>query len=163
MKKTLATVGILILVVAFAIPALAHGPGWKKGRGLGMGISERGAHHCELIPNLTSEQSAKLADLKAERMKEVLPLRNELIANRAELRALWAQTAPDKNTIFAKQKEINELELKLREKMTHYRFERRNVLTPEQQAQLKSEQPRKGFGYRTKRPGAQGYGRMMNW
>jgi len=163
MKKTLTTIGTLILVVAIAIPVLAHGPGWEKGRGMGMGISEWGPHHCELIPNLIPEQSAKLAELKAQRLKEVPPLRNELIAKRAELRALWAQTTPDKDAIIAKQKEMNELELKLREKMTHYRLESRKVLTPEQQAQLKSEQPRKGFGYRAKRPGARGYGRMRNW
>ncbi len=162
MKKALTIVGTLVLAVAIAIPVLAHGPDWGKGKGMGMGISERGTHHCESIPNLTPEQSAKLAELKAQRLKEVAPLRNELIAKRAELRALWAQTNPDEAKIKAKQHEITELENKLQEKMTEHRLGCRNVLTPEQQAQLKSKQPRKGFGYRAKRPGARGYGRMRN-
>jgi len=163
MKKTLTIVGAVILVAAITFPVMAYGPGQGKGMGMGMGISNWGSSSCESIPNLTPEQSAKLAELKAQRLKEVLPLQKELIAKRAELRALWAQTNPDEAKIKAKQHEVTELENTLQEKMTNYRLECRNVLTPEQQAQLKPEQPRKGYGYKAQRPGARGYGRMRNW
>ena len=163
MKKTLTIVGTMLLVAAIAIPVLAHGPGWGKGRGMGMGFTNRVSPYCESIPNLTAEQSAKLKELREQRAKEVLPLRNELISKRAELRSLWLQANPDEAKIKAKQHEITELENKLQEKMTEHRLESQKVLTPEQQAQLQSARPTEGFGYGGRRHGAGGYGRMRAW
>ncbi len=158
MKKALTIVGTVLLVAAIAVPVLAYGPSW--GRGMGMGFTNRVTPCCESIPNLTAEQSAKLKELREQHEKEVLPLRNELISKRVELRSLWLQANPDEAKIKAKQHEITELENKLREKMTEHRLESQKILTPEQQAQLQSAKPTEGFGYGARRPGAPGYGRM---
>lgn len=163
MRKIVTIVGATLLVAAIAIPVLAHGPGWGRGRGMGMGFTNRATPYCENIPNLTAEQSAKLKELREQRTKEVLPLQNELISKRVELRSLWLQANPDEAKIKAKQHEITELENKLREKMTEHRLECRKILTPEQQAQLQTFGPRKYFGCGARRPGARGYGRMRAW
>ena len=163
MKKTVTILGTVLLVAAIAVPVLAYGPGWGKGRGMGMGFTNRVIPYYESIPNLTADQSSKLKELREQRAKEVLPLRNELINKRAELRNLWLQANPDEAKIRAKQHEITGLENTLQEKMAEHRLECQKVLTPEQQAQLQSARPTQGFGYGARRPGAQGYGRMRAW
>jgi Spy/CpxP family protein refolding chaperone len=163
MRKTATIIGTLVLVAALAMPVLAHDQGWGKGRGTGIGPEGRQAPCCETIPNLTPEQSTKLKELKEQRDKEALPLKNELIAKRAELRNLWLQSDPDKAAIMAKQQEINDLRNKLQDTMTEYRLEVAKILTPEQRAYLESAKLRWDHRPDAKRPGARGYGRMMTW
>jgi Spy/CpxP family protein refolding chaperone len=163
MKRTATIIGTLVLVVALAMPVLAHDRGWGKGRAPGIGPEGRQAPCCESIPNLTPEQSAKLQELREQHDKDILPLKNELIAKRAELRNLWLQSDPDEAAIKAKQQEINELRNQLQDKMTEYRLEVGKVLTPEQRAQLQSSRPGRGYRPDAKRPGARGYGRMRTW
>ena len=151
------------LCAAIAVPVLASDPSWGKGRGMGMGFTDRVTPYFETIPSLSAEQSAKLKELREQHQKEVLPLRNELISKRVELRSLWLQANPDEAKSKAKQHEITELENKLQEKMTEHRLESQKVLTPEQQAQLQSARPTEDFGYGAGRPGAPGYGRMRAW
>jgi Spy/CpxP family protein refolding chaperone len=163
MKKIATTVGIIALVAALAMPVYAYGRGGNKGRGTGIGPEGRQAPCVETMPNLTPEQSAKLKELRDQRDKEALPLKNELIAKRAELRNLWLQSDPDKATIKAKQQDINDLRAKLQDTMTEYRLEVGKILTPEQQAQLHSSRPGRGYRPDVKRPGARGYGRTRTW
>jgi Spy/CpxP family protein refolding chaperone len=164
MKKAVTIVGIVFLVAALAMPAFAHGRGWSKGRGMGIGPSDRSTTCWENLPNLTEEQSAKLKELRGQHKKEVLPLKNELISKRAEFRNLWLQDNLDEATIKAKQQEISELRNTLQEKRTQYRLEFHKILTPEQRDQLQTlRQGKKGCGYGTKTSGARGQGRMRTW
>jgi Spy/CpxP family protein refolding chaperone len=163
MKKTAIIIGTLLLVAALAIPVLAHDRGWGKGRVIGIGPEGRQAPYCENIPNLTPEQSAKLKELSEQHRKDMLPLKNEMIAKKAELRNLWLQRDLDEAAIRAKQQEINDLRNKLQDTMTEYRLEVGKILTPEQRAQLESARLRWDHRPDEKRPGARGYGRMMTW
>jgi Spy/CpxP family protein refolding chaperone len=163
MRKAATIIGIVLLVAALAVPVLAYDRGWGKGRGMGIRPAGRQAPYCENIPNLTPEQSAKLKELRDQHDKEILPLKNELTAKRAELRNLWIQSDPDEAAIKAKQQEINDLRNKLQDTMTEYRLEVGKILTPEQRAQLQSSRPGWRYGDDGKRPGARGYGRMRTW
>jgi len=165
MKKVATGLGILLLVAVFAIPAFGRGPGWGHGWGAGSGHDycvnqgygggQGGSMVGYGVPglNLTEEQSAKVRALREAHQKEVVPLRSQLFAKRAELRALWAQTSPDKGAILAKQKETSKLRDQMREKKTIHRLEMRAILTPEQQASLnfmgsgKRMGPRENFGH----------------
>ena len=161
MKKTAAILGTLILVAALAMPLFAHDRGWGKGRGI---APEGGRAYClETIPNLTPEQSSKLTELREQRDKDKLPLKNELIAKKAELRNLWLQSNPDEAAIKAKQQEINQLRNKLQGIMTEYWIEVVKILTPEQRAQMQSRMPGRSYRPDAKRPGDRGYGRMRTW
>ena len=93
--------------------------------------------------NLTPEQTQKMQALQESFFKETIPLRNEMMVKKLELQTLWAQTKPEQEKILAKQKEINALRVQLQERATKNRLEARNILTPEQQAQLGSY---RGYG-----------------
>jgi Spy/CpxP family protein refolding chaperone len=163
MKKVATTVGIIALVAALALPVYAHGRGWNKAGRAGIGPEGRQPACVQTMPNLTAEQSAKLTELRTQRDQEAAPIRNEMIAKRAELRNLWLQTNPDEAAIKAKQQEINDLRNKLQSIMTEYRLEAGKILTPEQRAQLQSS--RQGWDHRgdAKKHYAPGYGRMRTW
>ena len=170
MKKVATGLGILLLVAVFAIPVFGRGPGWGHGSGSGWGHGNcinQGYGGGQGGPmagygaglNLTEEQSAKIRSLREAHQKEVVPLRSELFAKRAELRALWAQTSPDKGAILAKQKETSKLRDQMREKKTIHRLEMRAILTPEQQASLNFMGSGRGMGPR----GDFGHGQRCNF
>jgi zinc resistance-associated protein len=154
---------VAVLVVALVGTAgLALAQGWGRGPGYGPAYppnyGPRGAWGAGL--NLTPEQVQKMQALQDKFFKETLPLRNELQAKVLELRTLWAQASPDQTKIMAKQKEINALREQLQEKGTQFRLEARNILTPEQQAQLGSYGPGFGPGYGMMGGFGPGYGMM---
>jgi zinc resistance-associated protein len=163
MKKTATIIGIIALVVALAVPVYAYGKGGNKGRTTGFGPAGRQPACVQTMPNLTAEQSAKLTELRNQRDQEAAPIRNEMIAKRAELRNLWLQANPDEGAIKAKHQEINDLRNKLQTIMTEYRIEVGKILTPEQRAQLQLSG--RGWDHRgdAKKHAAPGYGRMRTW
>lgn len=136
---------VIGLVMALALCliaelALARGPGYGMGGGYGPGYGYAA------IPNLTSEQSAKLQSLQQEHLKDVAPLQQDLLKKKTELRSLWLGQNPDQVKVTALQKEVLALQGKLQEKGTAYRLEARKVLTPEQQAQVSAFGPGYGRG-----------------
>jgi Spy/CpxP family protein refolding chaperone len=143
MKKIMVAVMMVavMMVAILATAGLAMAQGSEKGPGMGMGYGphsggERlGGHGLWSALNLTPEQVQKVQALRESFFKETLPLRNDLMSKKLELKALWLQTNPDEEQILAKQKEINDLRAQLQEKGTKNRLEMRKVLTPEQQAQ----------------------------
>ena len=150
MKKIMVAV---MMVAILAAAGLAMAQGCEKGPGMGMGYGphsggERpGGHGLWSALNLTPEQVQKVQALRESFFKETIPLRNELMSKKLELRSLWLKTNPDEEQILAKQKEINDLRAQLQEKATKNRLEMRKVLTPEQQAQLANLRGRSGRGY----------------
>jgi zinc resistance-associated protein len=128
-KRVILGMAIVLALAIMASGALA-GPGYGRGFGGGYGYGY------PTIPNLTSDQSAKIQALQKAHLEEIAPLQQQLLAKRNELRTLWLNPKPDQATIAAKQKEILNLQSKLQEKATNLRLEIRKVLTPEQQAQL---------------------------
>lgn len=132
MKKI--NVFVLVMVFfAFAATAALAGPGgWGHGMGPGHGAGAYGMANLNLSP----EQSEELQVLHDSYLKAVTPLQNQMFALRSELRLLWNDDAPDREQIMAKQKEIADLEWQIQQQATEYRLDYRNILTPEQQAQL---------------------------
>ncbi len=156
MKKTIVAVFVIALM---ATSGLAMAQGWGRGEGMGPGHGPGG---WAAALNLTPEQNQKMQELRAAHFKETIPLRNELMGKRLELRALWAQTEPDQGKILAKQKEVNALMAQLQEKATKHRLEMRQILTPEQRAKLGTFAGRHGgFGPGYGMGGGFGHGRGM--
>lgn len=137
MKKLATVLGIMLLVAVIAIPVSARGPVWGRDHGVGPGHGYgMGTEICKGFNlNLTAEQSAKIQSLRETHLKEVTPLRTQIFTKKAELKLLWVQNNPDKNKIMSKQKEISDLQYRMKEKSTDYRLEIHKVLTPEQRAQ----------------------------
>lgn len=144
-KKSWMALGLLLL--AFAMPALAFecvsvGAAGKRAEGV------EGRHH--LVGHgpggrfyalasrldLTQEQIDRLYDLQSRQISETAPIRNELLQKRLEMRKMFTDPANDEASILAKQREIEVIQQKLREKVTQFRLEQRRVLTPDQLKQL---------------------------
>ena len=139
MKKT---IFVVIMAAILATTGLATAQGWDKGHEMGMGYGPHSGGLGSAGPglwrglNLTPEQTEKMQALRKSFFEEALPLRNELMSKKFELKALWVQTNPEEGKILAKQREINALRAQLQEKFTKNRLQMRKILTPEQQAQL---------------------------
>ncbi len=130
MKKRIFTLLSVALVLTLATTAaLAWGPGFGRGGG--------GAASClNAIPNLTAEQSAQIQALRDGFLKETEPLRKELYAKRSEMRNVRRSANPDQAALTAQQQELINLRTQLRDKAAAHRTAMRNVLTPEQLAQM---------------------------
>ena len=138
MKKIIVAVGMVVLLAA---AGLVMAQGYEKGPGMGMGYGPHsggrlGGHGLWRALNLTPEQTQKMQALRESFFKETLPLRNDLMSKKLELRSLWLQPNLDEEKILAKQKELSDLRAQIQEKAIKNRLEMRQILTPEQQAQL---------------------------
>src|SRR5512139_2175938 len=122
MKKigfVLAGTACLIFLMT-ASSAVAHRYGCGRGMGgwggcgwCGMGpnaLSPLG------LPNLTQEQSGKLADLQKKHIEETSQLRTSLTVKEIELDQLLDHPQPNVEEVLSKQKEMNGLQLQLQEK-----------------------------------------------
>jgi len=144
MKKLVMTLVTAFVVSAFAVSALAYGPGMGRGYGRGPDYSPNERAFSEL--NLTAEQTAKINALREAYLKDTKPLQDKLFSKRGDLRLLWLQTNPDQDKILAVQKEIRGLRDQLQDKITAQQVEVLKVLTPEQQEKVKSFRMGRGFG-----------------
>ena len=88
--------------------------------------------------NLTLEQKAKFQELRRKFIGENAQLIGELVAKRLELRSLWTDPKADSQAILAKEKELRDLQNRMKDKIIQYRLEARNSLTPEQIEKLGS-------------------------
>jgi len=139
MKKIIVAVAIVVLLAAAGV-AMAQGSEKDPGSGMGYGPHSGGGHSrghgLWKALNLTPEQIQKIQALRESAFKETLPLRNDLMSKKLEMRSLWLQKNPDEEKILAKQKESSALRAQLGERAIKNRLEMRQILTPEQQAKL---------------------------
>jgi Spy/CpxP family protein refolding chaperone len=146
MKKTMVVIGLVSVMTLTAATAFAWGPGMGRGYGYGYGPAVA-------APNLSAEQTAKLQKIQADRYAEAAKVRNEMVAKRLELQALFREPVLAQAKIAAKQKEIATLQAQMQEKALATRTAMAETLTPEQRAQLPAYGPGMGSGF--------GHGRGM--
>ena len=96
--------------------------------------------------NLTPEQKVKFQELRRKFVGENAQLIGGLVAKRLELRSLWTDPKVDSQAILAKEKELRDLQSRMRDKIIQYKLEARNSLTPEQIEKL-GMMGRRGFGH----------------
>lgn len=131
---------VLGVLLGFAMVAsvFAYGPGRDMGHRGGPCSFGRDFDD-EWGLNLTSEQHAKIDQLRIAHVKEVKPLQDQMFIKHGDLRQLWLEKEPNQEKIIAFQKEMQGLRDKLQEKMTAYRFAVLKILTPEQKTKLTSK------------------------
>ena len=142
MRNTIVVVGLIGAMALSAATAFAWGPGGGRGMGRGYGYGPGAA-----APNLSADQVAKLQKIQADRYAEAAKLRNDMLAKRLEIQALFRAPVLDQAKIAAKQKEITALQAQLQEKGLPTRTAVAEVLTPEQRAQMPAFGPGVGPGY----------------
>jgi Spy/CpxP family protein refolding chaperone len=138
------TMTAAVLLFAAAITTSAFGFGWGRGPGFGYGPRGDFARFAGL--ELTADQQAKLTAMRDAQFKAIEPLRQQMFAKRDELRKLWLAPATDRDAILAAQKEMRVLRDQVQDKMTAFRLDALQVLTPEQQEKLKSAVNGRRFG-----------------
>jgi len=142
--KKISVIATFLLVVASATLVMA-GPRGKGNRG-GEGLREAPAALASL--NLTAEQSEKIRALRESLLKEVTPIRAQVLSKRTEMRLLWIQTKLDPDKIKATQREARDLMGQMQEKRTDFRLAFRNILTPEQTSNLLAQGIGSRMGHR---------------
>jgi zinc resistance-associated protein len=130
MKKNILISMVVVLTLVLLTSAAFAGPGWGRGQGYSH------QYGCPLVSSLTPEQTSRIQTIQQENFQEISPLREQLYAKRTELRNLWVTQNPDQAKIAALQKEMLDIRAQLQEKSNNARLEVRQVLTPEQQAQI---------------------------
>jgi Spy/CpxP family protein refolding chaperone len=113
------------------------GPGMGQGMGHGPGMRGPGVDRLEAL-GLDASQQKQVEELRAEHQKSVEPARAKLQTLRTELRALWQAERPERNTILAKQDEMEKQRAQLREARVDLRLAIQKLLTPEQRKQAAS-------------------------
>jgi len=131
MKKITTISGILLLVLALAIPALAWWPSWGRGHHM-MGYEDRGPGYSRQYDRgdseLSKDQWNKLDKLGQEYYDETADLRNKLWKKTTELGDLLNTSDPDVQKAKEIQKEINDLRAQLDEKRLSYELETRKTV-----------------------------------
>ena len=112
--------------------------------------------------NLTPEQKAKFQELRRKFIAENAKLIGDRVAKRLELRSLWSDPKADSQVILAKERELRDLQNRLKDKIIQYRLEARKSLTPEQIGKLGMMRGR-GFGHGCGMGHSPGMGRAGMW
>jgi zinc resistance-associated protein len=158
MKKIITVVGILALAAVIAVPVLAQGPGYARGRGMmgpGAGDPGVGPRYGWAYDRLTDEQRAQLAELRQKHFDETAQIRAEMMAKRAELHILMNTSNPDLEKAKVLQKEISDLYGKMGQERIMLFGEARKI-TPDATFGRGWGRGGKGFG-----PCGEGYGPGM--
>ncbi len=128
MKQRVFVISFVVFVLLLAVSAHAYGPGYgPRGRGPCWESWDSGKK-----VDLTSDQKAKLQDLRQKFMSETAKLRGELLTKRLELQSLWTNPKADPKAIVEKERELRDLQNQMREKGLQHQLEVRQILTPEQ-------------------------------
>jgi Spy/CpxP family protein refolding chaperone len=155
MKKAMIAIGLVMVMlwgVSYVYAQEQSDPprhGWMHGeKSWGQGKK----------PNLTPEQKARFQELRRKFIGENAQLIGGLVAKRLELRSLWTDPKADSQAILAKERELRDLQNRMRDKIVRYKLEARNSLTPEQIEKLGSmggmgRRGMMGHGWGMGRPG----------
>jgi len=155
MKKAMLALGlvmVMLLGVSYVFAqeksdpprqgSMHGGKSWERGKRL----------------HLTPEQKAKFQELRRKFIAENAQLIGDRIAKRLELRSLWSDPKADSQVILAKERELRDLQNRLKDKIVQYRLEARQSLTPEQIEKL-GMMKGGGFGHGCGMGHGQGMGR----
>jgi Spy/CpxP family protein refolding chaperone len=129
MKKAMIALGLVVLMLFGVSYIYAQDPGAGPRHGWMQGQESWGQGK---RLNLTPEQKTKFNELRRKFIEENAQLIGALMTKRLELKLLWSDPKADSQSILAKERELRELQNRMRDKMVQYRLEARNSLTPEQ-------------------------------
>ncbi len=143
MKKGMITVAVIVLAAIAASPATAHRE-WRGGYGSEPGNVADIASAPGL--NLSAEQTQRIGTLREAHRRDIKPLQEQLMGKARQLRELWLAKTPDRESILALQHEVHDLRGRLLEKLTAYRLEVLQMLTPDQQAKVQTFEAERHMG-----------------
>jgi Spy/CpxP family protein refolding chaperone len=157
MKKTLVTLGLVVVMAIGVTYAYGQGPGFGPGPGRSPGPGpswgerpSRGGGEPGKASTLTPEQETKLNELRTRFRAKNAQLIGAMTTKRIELQSLWSDPKAEAKAILDKEKELRDFQNQMKDQAVQMKLEARQFLTPEQLDQMG---PGMGFG-----PG-RGFGR----
>jgi Spy/CpxP family protein refolding chaperone len=153
MKNELIIAAVIILAAAASSSAMAAHREWQGGYGSGPGNVTDIAGISGL--NLSAEQTERIGTLREAHRRDIKPLQEQLMSKSRQLRELWLAKTPDREKVLALQREVHDLRGRLLERLTAYRLEVLQMLTPDQQAKVRTFEVERHMG----RMGAAGMNR----
>lgn len=156
MRKTVTTLGVVLLVGALAVPVFAFGPGWGRWCGAGDGWGG-GPGACWRSggtgSELTAEQKARLDELDKKFIDQTAGLRESLAVKSAEMDVVFAASNPDVEKAKAIQKELTTLMGQMADKRLEYELEARKITVSDRYSGRFARGPGFGRGMRGYGPG----------
>ena len=132
MTKNIIIAIIAFAIIGFGINAIAHGP---YGMGYGMGYGHMGGYghmmdwgYGGYDNDITSDDAAKMAELRDKFMTETQSLRDGLYAKETQLRDEFAKSDPDAEKIKEIQKDISGIRTDLDNKWADHMIEMRKIV-----------------------------------
>jgi len=159
MKKAMMILGLVVVMLFGVLYVYAQERGDPPRHGWMQGQESWGQGK---RLNLTTEQKAKFQELRRKFIAENAKLIGDRVAKRMELRSLWSDPKADSQAILAKERELRDLQNRLKDKIVQYRLEARQSLTPEQIEKLGMMRGR-GLGHGFRMCHAQGMGHPGMW
>ena len=160
MKKAMVALGLVVVMLLGVSYVYAQEQGDPPGHGRMHG--EKSWGHGKRL-NLTPEQKVKFRELRRKFIRETAQLRGELLTKKLELRLLWTDPKANSQAILAKERELRDLQNRMRDKIIQQKLEFRSSLTPEQIEKLGMMRWRHhGFHHHHHHHG-QGMGRSGMW
>jgi nickel and cobalt resistance protein CnrR len=148
---------VAVVVMAVCAAAASAQPGMGMGPGPNASLPAGNRHEAMMAKlNLTDDQQAQMEKLRIDMQKKQTALRAKIQIARLDMQELFNATAPDRNAIEKKMKEIGDLRLQQELNQLDHQFAVRGILNPEQQKIWKHEMM---FGGPQGRMG----GRMRGW
>jgi Spy/CpxP family protein refolding chaperone len=143
MKKT---VFLFVMATMFMLPTsilAQRGQGYGPGKGMGY---RQGA--CQMIPNLTPEQSEQIEALRVAHLKEMQQYRNKVRENRARYQTLMTTGGANPDEINANIDEFTALKNKMMKERTAHQLDIRSLLNEDQKVYFdqRAGKGRKGMG-----------------
>lgn len=130
MKKIIAMVGMLVFAAVIAIPVLAQGPGYGRGRPMQGNVGQEPGscpRHGWGSGTLTDEQRAHMDALHQKFFDQTAQVRSQMWAKKAELNVLMNTSNPDLEKAKALQKEISDLKAKMAEERINLYTEAKKI------------------------------------
>ncbi len=159
--KTLSALTIVLLMITASNLHAQRGRFYTKERN----FNNKGI--CEIIPDLTEEQEAKIKELRVDHLKEMKPFRNQVNELRARKQTLMTSDNANLKEINSVIDKMTDIQSKMMKATAKHHQEVRNLLTDEQKLFLDSRRMRgstygKGMRNAGRRMCGEGFG-MYNY
>ncbi len=163
MRKLMLT----LVPIFFSLAVTTNLAGMDQARGRGFGPGEAASYQNRdralgMLDrlNLAAEQKARIKALHDAHLMDIKTLQDKMFSTSGDLKLLWLQPTPNKERIWAKQKEIRVIRYQIKDKSASYRLDVFNALTPEQQEKAKAFFAEGGAGHGLKSGMGPGAGMM---